>query len=108
MATRQFRSRITANATTTIVTEPCAVREIVIAPNAVGSAWLVQIQDKDSPAFILVPQFTLSVPANGLPTIIKFDPPIGMKNGIDIVTSGTPAGALAVCITVDRGTKIPT
>jgi hypothetical protein len=108
MAIKQFRARITANATTGITAESCTIREITISPNAVGTAWTLQIQDKAGSPFILIPSFTLSVPANGMPTIIKWDNGVRMDSGIDIVTGGTAAGAVAVWITAEKGTKIPT
>jgi hypothetical protein len=107
MAIKQFRARITTGATTEITAESCTIREITISPNAVGTAYTLQIQDKAGSPFILVPAFTLAVPANGMPTIMKWDHGVRMDGGIDIVTGGTPAGAVAVWITAEKGTKIP-
>jgi hypothetical protein len=74
------------------------VSQIVIACANAGTSWTLKIQDKGSPAKIWVPAFTLSVPADGLPKIIKFDEPVFFLNGIDIVTTGGTPGEVAVAI----------
>src|SRR5690349_18095752 len=108
MAIKQFRTRITGNGTVTIVGTSCAVRSIVISPQSVGTAWVLAIRDKDSPPQVLIPAFTMASPADGVPTITKFDDPVIMKVGIDIITSGTAAGEVDVWITVEKGADIPT
>jgi hypothetical protein len=67
----------------------------------------MRIQDLTSPdPFIWIPDFTLSVPVDGYPNVIgKFDLPLPMNGGIDIVTAGTTAGAggVCVCLIIDDG-----
>lgn len=108
MVLEQYRKRITASTTTTVVPVPCSVRQISISPKDVASAWKLRIQDQSSPPFVLVPDFTLAVPADGKPTVIKFDDPARMDIGVDAVTSGTAAGELGIEITVAKGQPIPT
>ncbi len=67
----------------------------------------LRIQDQAGTPFVLVPTFTMAVPTNGVPTIIKFDDPIRMDVGVDAVTGGTAAGAVSVWITAESGTPVP-
>jgi len=95
MATKQFLAVIAAATTTHIIAGGCAIREIVISPAAAGTAYTLTIQDQSTPAFVIVPAFTLTVPTTGLPIQIKFDNPQRMDGGVDIITGGTP-GSVSV------------
>jgi hypothetical protein len=86
-----YRKRITGNSTTTIVTTPCYVQQIVISCAVPGATWTLKIQDQASPSpFVLIPEFTLSVPPDGYTNVmwggVNFYP-IPMEGGIDIVTA---------------------
>src|SRR5438552_17164553 len=101
MATKQFRAVITDAATHTVIPTGWAIREIVISPDLVGTAYTLKIQDQSSPVFVLVPKFTMAVPTDGKPTLIQFDNPQRMDKGVDVVTAGTPAGSVSVWITAE-------
>jgi hypothetical protein len=92
-----YKKRITTSATTTIVSVPCLVLQIVIACAVAGTTWKLKIQDQASSPFVLVPELTLAVPTDG-PIILKFDEPIPMDVGVDVVTTGGSPGEVGVCI----------
>jgi hypothetical protein len=90
MTTFPLKKRIVTAAVTTIVSSSCVLYEYVIAVAAPGTSFTVRIQDKASPPVILVPTFTVAVPTTGLPIYQKFEEPLPMDGGIDIITTGTP------------------
>ena len=90
MQQAQFKNRIITDTGTTVVTaDTCAVSSIVIAVNAAGTTWTLQITDGGSPAFTIVPKFTLVAPTELKPVIITFTDPVRMDGGIKILTTGT-------------------
>lgn len=105
---KQFRGRFTTIGTKHIAPASCSIREIIIAPDAVGTALTLKIQDLDSPAFEIVPTYTMAVITTGIPVIIKFDNPVSMKGGVDAVFGGTFAGSVSIWITAEQGSFIPT
>jgi hypothetical protein len=104
----QDRKRITSGTTptpvtTTIISQTAFVRQIIISIADAGTAWKLRIQDKDTIPFILVNDYTLTIAADGKPTMLDFTAQAGdlgayMVNGVDIVTTGTMAGAVCVWI----------
>lgn len=90
--------RITTNGTFTPVAQSCLLGQIVIACKLAGTAWTLEIKDKAAAPRSLVVPFTLTVPADGKPIIIKFDYLVSMDGGIDIVTAGSTPGQVAVWV----------
>jgi hypothetical protein len=90
------KSKITIKGTTTVIAQSCQLNQILIAVTSAGTAWTMQIQDKASVPFILVPAFTLALPTDPGPIRIPFDWPVYMDGGIDIITAGTTAGVVYV------------
>lgn len=85
--------------TTTVIATSCVLFLIAIACAAAGTAWTLQIQDKASPPNVLIPAFTLTVPTDGKVNLLlnlEQDFPLPMNGGIDIITTGTAAGIVAV------------
>lgn len=75
----------------------------MIGCNDAGSSWDLRVQDQASPSpHVVIGDFALSVPTDGLPIIIHFEQPIPMIDGIDVVTSGTP-GEVSVWAHVHQG-----
>jgi hypothetical protein len=91
------RKRITTSTTTTLMDTSCVISQIVISVADPGTSWTLKIQDKASPAFVLLPAIALASPSTPDAAIIKFQDPIFMEGGIDIITAGT-AGQVAVWI----------
>ncbi len=91
MALFSVSKRIVTSATTTPIDTSTYIVQYTIACSDAGSSWTLKIQDKTSGnPFVLVPAFTLIVPTDGYPNAyMKFDEPIPMQGGIDIVTAGT-------------------
>jgi hypothetical protein len=79
------------------------VFQIVISIASAGTTWKLKIQDKGSPATVLVPETTLAAPTTPTAIIIKFDYPLPMQGGIDIITSSGTPGEVGVWIVVDDG-----
>ncbi len=88
--------RITSKATTNVIAETCVIAQIVISCSNAGSAWTIEIRDKATAPNTWVPAFTLSVPTDGKPVIFRFEFPLYMQGGVDIVTAGTTAGEVSV------------
>lgn len=86
--------------TTTLIATNCYVQQIVISCEDAGTAWTLRVQDKSSPnPFVLLPEFTLSVPPDGYTNVMWGGVnyyPIPMTGGIDIVTRGTTPGKVLV------------
>jgi hypothetical protein len=89
------RARIITSGTLTLIGVTRFVAQVVIVVNNAGTSWKLKIQDRASPAFVLVPEVTLSAPSTANAVIENFQEPIRMEGGIDIVTTGTP-GEVAV------------
>ena len=98
MAIKHLQNRIAASGTTIATDRAAAVRQLVISCSNAGTAWTLAVRDKQSPARNLVPAFTLTVVP---PIIIKFDEPVPMRGGIDLVTAGTP-GVVDVWTAIDQ------
>lgn len=98
MILRQFRKRIVGNATTSITSQDCVVIQVYISVALPGSSWKFKVQDKASPVFILVPEVTLS--AQGLADwkVQSYERGLLMEGGINVVTSGTTPGEVAIWI----------
>ncbi len=83
--------QITTSDTTTAIGETRYLTQLVIGCDNAGSSWTLSIQDKSTPAKVLIPTFTLAVPSDGNPNVLlNFKESILMSGGIDIVTAGTP------------------
>lgn len=95
-----YKRLITTKTTTTLLSSPCLISQIVITCSDAGSDWTLKIQDKASPTpFIIVPPFTLQLLTDGQPNVnMNFQSPLLMDGGIDIITDGTTAGAVAVWV----------
>lgn len=104
-AARYLSSHITTSTTTTPIHISSYVSAIVVSCSDAGTAWTLKIQDQAGTPNILIPPFTLIVPADGLPNInVNFERPQRAVGGIDIITAGTP-GAVDVqigCRTTDE------
>lgn len=96
--------RITTSTTTTALSTSCVLHQVVIACANAGTSWTMRIQDKTpTNPFIWVPDFTLAIPVDGYPNVIgKFELPIPMNGGIDIVTVGGSPGVVAVCLIISQ------
>jgi hypothetical protein len=90
------KTKITIKGTTTVIDTSCQLNQICIAVENAGTAWTMKIQDKATIPFVIVPTFTMIVPADPGPIIIPFDWPLYMDGGIDIITAGTTAGVAYV------------
>lgn len=78
--------RITTSGTTTILAQSSHVSQVLVSCTNAGTAWTLKIQNKEGTPKVLIPAYTLLI---GI-TLFKFDESIMMRDGIDIVTSGTP------------------
>ncbi len=93
--------QITTSATTTAIGETRYLKQLCIGCDDAGTSWTLRIQDKSSPAKVLIPTFTLAVPSDGNPNVLlNFQQSILMSGGIDIVTSGTP-GVVSVWLSFE-------
>jgi len=97
---------IKTKTTTHAVVGSCLLLQAVISCSDPGTAFTFALQDLSSPdPFIWIPAFTLAVPSDGYPNVIgKFELPLPCTGGIDIVTAGTTAGVVAVCLIINDGT----
>ena len=89
----EARKRITTAATTTVTSTRCLISQVVISCASAGTTFKLKIQDKATPSpFVLIPEFTLIVPTDGMPNVdlLWKDFPVSMDGGIDIITTGTP------------------
>lgn len=92
----QLQKRITTSTTTAATLQSGLVSQIVIAVDNAGTAWTLRIEDNSSPIIVIFPTATLALSNSG-PIIVKFDKPIRVTGGIDIITTGT-AGIVCVLI----------
>lgn len=102
---KPITKRITSKTTTTVIDTSCVVFLIVIACAGAGTAFTLQIQDKASTPNVLIPAFTLTVPTDGKANVLlnlEKDFPLPMDGGIDIITSGTTAGVVAVWMIIGK------
>ncbi len=91
--------RITSKTTTTFQTGTVVLYQLVFFVSNAGTAWTLTIQDKSiAPAILLTG--TLALPSDGLPVILKFDQPLRMEGGIDVVTGGSTAGVIDVWLSM--------
>jgi len=92
-AQKQFR--INTNATTPAAEDSVMLSQLVLLCSNAGTGWQLTIQDRtpaaDGGPRIIFFASTQTVRPDGSPLIIRFEDPIIMKNGIDIVSGpGTP------------------
>ena len=87
---------ITAKGTVNIADESVVLSQIVFLCSDVGASWTLAILDKASTPRTWFGPFDLVLPDDGKPVIIKFDFPLYMEGGIDVVTAGVTAGILDV------------
>jgi hypothetical protein len=93
----QLQKRITTSTTIAATPQSGLVSQIVIAVDNAGTTWTLRIEDNSSPVIVIFPTATLALSNSG-PLIIKFDKPIRVTNGIDIITTGTPG---IVCVLIE-------
>lgn len=97
--TRGYRAvRINTATTTELYDASCFVQQIVISVEGAGTTFKLRIQDRSSPAMVLIPLTSLSAPSDPSAAIIRFEDPVFMQDGVDAITTGTPG---AVCIWID-------
>jgi hypothetical protein len=100
--------RITSKVTTTFLSVPCIIVQLVIAVASEGTAFTFSLQDKGSPAKVLIPTYTVELAPSAVqkpsnPRILTFQYPVYMEGGIDIITAGTTAGEISVWIEYLQG-----
>ena len=79
----------------TVTAKSCYVTSVVITCNNAGTGWTLRVEDIDSPPKVLIANFLLHVPSDGLPNVnVSFDEPVLMKQGINLVFSGTAGVAI--------------
>lgn len=100
MTSKQLRIRITNNATNTVINRTCAVKQVYISVADASSSWKLKIQDRGSPAFVLVPEVTLAAQDLADWRVQGYDEALTMQDGIDVVTTGGTPGEVALWINV--------
>ena len=91
----EVRSHITANGTTTLIDKGVFVAQVVCTCSNAGTTWTVSLQSRGSPPMTLVMGDTKAADV-GIPQISKFDPPVLMESGVNVVAAGGTAGALDI------------
>jgi hypothetical protein len=81
----------TTKTTVTPVAQSVTLYEIVITTSNAGTAWTLNVQDKQGTPAILVSALALATSQN--PLVLNFGPTgVRMTGGIDVTTGGTTAG----------------
>lgn len=96
-ALNTYAIRTTTNTTTTPTSSTAYISSITITTEVAGTTSTVTIRDKQGTPQVLVNGLTTTA-ASLSPTVLNFQTPVKMTNGIDIVTAGAVAGTVDVWI----------
>ena len=92
-----YSTQLTGNGTTSVTSETSYISSIAICVSVAGAASTITIEDRGMP-FILVNAMSTSTVSTS-PTVLNFNSPLKMLNGIQIVTTGSTAATVNVFIT---------
>jgi hypothetical protein len=100
MVFSQKQFQIKTNGVTSAADGSVMLSQLVLLCSNAGSSWSLTIQDRtpapDGGPRIIFFATTQTVRPDGTPLIIRFEDPIVMKDGIDIVTAGTTPGVVDI------------